>query len=226
MATIARAEQVLQTRGLIMAAAERLFAEFGVAAVSNRQISEAARQGNNAAVNYHFGTKTELLRAIVHQHTSRIELRREAMLRQYGDSPHVGDWVGCLVRPKTEHLASLGIPSWYARFAAQLITDPALRELVSGDALTAQPLRQTVDGLNRLLPLFPAQVRLDRQEMAGQLIVHVCAGYERALAAGEATSGSGWQDKTGWQDRTGWQDKANGLIDAIVGLLTAPVATR
>ena len=33
-------------------------------AVSNRQISEAAGQGNNAAACYHFGTRTDLLRAI------------------------------------------------------------------------------------------------------------------------------------------------------------------
>lgn len=210
---MARTEQVQETRGLIMAAAERLFADFGVAAVSNRQISEAARQGNNAAVNYHFGTKTDLLRAIVRQHATQIEQRREEMLRQYADSPDVRDWVGCLVRPKTDYLASLGVPSWYARFAAQLMTDPALREVIVGDALTVRPLQQTIDGLNRRLPPLPAQVRLDRNDMASQLIVHVCAGYERALAAGTAAP------------RFSWQKKANGLIDAIVGLLTAPVAT-
>ena len=177
MARIARTEQVQETRGLIMAAAERLFAEFGVAAVSNRQISEAARQGNNAAVNYHFGTKTDLLRAIVGQHATQtaievagtiaaataasasvffirdllvdklerqIERRREEMLRQYGDSPHVRDWVSCLVRPKTDHLASLGVPTWYARFAAQLMTDPALREVIVGDRFIQRDLDDVV----------------------------------------------------------------------------------
>ncbi|MGO4759077.1 TetR family transcriptional regulator, partial [Streptomyces sp. 2MCAF27] len=59
----ARAEQVSATRELILTAAERLFAERGVYAVSNRQVSEAAGQGNNAAVGYHFGTKADLVRA-------------------------------------------------------------------------------------------------------------------------------------------------------------------
>lgn len=47
-----------------MTAAERLYAEHGVFGMSNRQVSEAAGQGNNAAVGYHFGTKTDLVRAI------------------------------------------------------------------------------------------------------------------------------------------------------------------
>ncbi|MEV0038015.1 TetR family transcriptional regulator, partial [Streptomyces sp. NPDC050804] len=50
-----RAERGDATRELILVTAERLFAEHGVFAVSNRQVSEAAGQGNNAAVGYHFG---------------------------------------------------------------------------------------------------------------------------------------------------------------------------
>ncbi|MFG2138450.1 hypothetical protein [Streptomyces sp. NPDC048650] len=40
------------------------------------------------------------------------------------------DWVACLVRPGTEHLAELGSPTWYGRFAAQVMTDPVLREVM------------------------------------------------------------------------------------------------
>ena len=61
-----------------MSAAERLFAERGMYAVSNRQISEAAGQGNNAAACYHFGTRTDLLRAIESKHRAPIEELRRA----------------------------------------------------------------------------------------------------------------------------------------------------
>ena len=50
-----RADRAGVSRELILTAAERLFAEYGVLAVSNRQVGEAAGQGNNAAVGYHFG---------------------------------------------------------------------------------------------------------------------------------------------------------------------------
>lgn len=105
-----RAERAGATRESILAAAERLFAEHGVFAVSNRQVSEAAGQGNNAAVGYHFGTKTDLVRAIVRKNAEQIERVRLQMLAEIGDSSNVRDWVACLVRPSAEHLAALGTP--------------------------------------------------------------------------------------------------------------------
>src|ERR1700686_2031953 len=59
-----RNDRASTTREAILTAAERLFAEHGVYAVSNRQVSEAAGQGNNAAVGYHFGTKADLVCAL------------------------------------------------------------------------------------------------------------------------------------------------------------------
>src|SRR5438067_4246868 len=109
-----RADQVNATRDAILAAAERLFAEHGVVAVSNRQVSEAAGQGNNTAVGYHFGTKADLVRAIVRKHAEPIEQARLRMLTEIGDSTDLRDWVACLVRPTTEHLAAVGSPTWYA----------------------------------------------------------------------------------------------------------------
>ncbi|WP_323180074.1 hypothetical protein [Streptomyces sp. NBC_00893] len=48
--------------------------------MSNRQISGVAGQGNNTAVGYHFGTKTDLLRAIIRKHAGRIGELREVMV--------------------------------------------------------------------------------------------------------------------------------------------------
>jgi AcrR family transcriptional regulator len=205
-----RADRAGETRDLILAAAERLFAEHGVVAVSNRQVSEAAGQGNNTAVGYHFGTKAELVRAIVHKHSGAIERLRQRMLAEHGDSTDLRDWVSCLVRPLPEHLAALGSPTWYARFAAQVMTDPALREIIVDEALAAPTVLQTLDGLNRCLPALPLPVRMERGDMARTLLVHTCAEYERALAEGTPTA------------RASWQETATGLTDAIVGMLLSP----
>src|ERR1700710_276833 len=115
-ARVVRTQRSTETRAMILAAAERLLAERGMYAVSNRQISEAAGQGNNAAACYHFGTRTELLRAIESKHREPIEELRAQMLDDIGESTELRDWVGTLVRPLTDHLAALGNPSWYARF--------------------------------------------------------------------------------------------------------------
>src|SRR5437588_5237728 len=94
-----RNERVTATREAILTAAERLFAEHGVFAVSNRQVSEAAGQGNNAAVGYHFGTKADLVRAIERRHREPIERLREDMVAQTRHSEDTRSWVACLVRP-------------------------------------------------------------------------------------------------------------------------------
>ena len=206
----ARADRAGATRELILTTAERLFAEHGVFGVSNRQISEAAGQGNNTAVGYHFGTKTDLVRAIVRKHAEQVEQARLQLLAELGDSPEVRDWVSCIVRPATEHLAELGTPTWFARFGAQLMTDPGLREVIVEESLTSPPLLQILDGLNASLPALPVEVRLLRGDMARLLMVHMLAEQERSLADGTAHSS--------------WRDMATGLIDALVGLWLAPVS--
>jgi AcrR family transcriptional regulator len=204
-----RAERSSTTQEAILIAAERLFAEHGVYAVSNRQVSEAAGQGNNAAVGYHFGAKTDLVRAIERRHAAPIERLREQMVAGARDSRELRDWVACLVCPLTEHLAELGNPSWYARFAAQAMADPAYQKIVTRDALASPSLVQVIDGINRCLPDLPREVHADRNIMARNLLMHTCADRERALAEGSAVSA--------------WRAATSGLIDAIVGMWLAPV---
>ncbi|WP_375487628.1 TetR/AcrR family transcriptional regulator [uncultured Mycobacterium sp.] len=228
-ARTARTERASTTQEAILAAAERLFAEHGVFAVSNRQVSEAAGQGNNAAVGYHFGTKTDLVRAIEHKHRAPIEQLREEMVADLGDSADMRDWVACLVRPLTEHLAALGSPTWYARFAAQVMTDPAYHNIFVKDALRSPSLVQVIDGINSCLPELSIDVRVERNVMARNLLVHTCADHERARARGVRKLGVAERSGTpplntgASVPRRSWHDAASGLIDAIVGLWLAPV---
>ncbi len=202
------------TREAILTAAERLFAEYGVAAVSNRQVSEAAGQGNNTAVGYHFGTKSDLVRAIERHHLGPIERIRERLVAEITDSAELRDWVDALVRPLTEHLAESGETTWYARFAAQVMTDPAYYDTVVADALESPSLVRVVEGINRCQPELPARVHTERAVMSRNLLVHTAAEFERSLA-----------DRTAfhWSD---WDEAACGLVDAIVGLRLAPVTPR
>jgi AcrR family transcriptional regulator len=234
-ARAARTERASTTREAILTAAERLFAEHGVFAVSNRQVSEAAGQGNNAAVGYHFGTKIDLVRAIEQKHRGPIERLREQMVAQTLEEKACGemrDWVACLVRPLTDHLAALGNPTWYARFAAQAMTDPAYHNIVVKDALSSPSLVEVIDGINRCLPQLPIDVRVERNLMARNLLMHTCADRERAMASGDRKLGvaerSGSPPLNAGTSvlRSSWQAAGSGLIDAIVGLWLAPVTPR
>ncbi|MEV8371403.1 TetR/AcrR family transcriptional regulator [Kribbella sp. NPDC056861] len=207
----ARADRAGATRDVILETAERLFAEHGVFGVSNRQISEAAGQGNNAAVGYHFGTKTDLVRAIVRKHTEQVEQLRARRLAELGPEPNIRDWLTCLIRPQTEHLAQSGPPTWFARFGAQVMTDPGLRKIMAEESLSSPSLLQIIDGLKLSLPALPAEVQRERGDMARLLMVHLLAEYERGLADGTPVP------------RASWDETATGLIDALAGLWTAPV---
>ncbi|MFF7882240.1 TetR/AcrR family transcriptional regulator [Streptomyces sp. NPDC020794] len=207
-----RAEQVGSTRELILTAAERLFAERGVHAVANRQISEAAGQGNNAAVSYHFGTKADLIRAIVRRHTEQVEQIRARLLVETRNSTELRDLVACLVLPIPEYLVTLGNPSWYARFCVHVMSDPALHALMVEETFTSPVMGEFLDRLHRCLPELPAEVRAERTAMARHLILHACAERERALAVNTPTP------------RDNWHSTATGLIDAIVAVWRAPVS--
>lgn len=206
-----REERGAGTREIILSTAERLFVEHGIGVVSNRQISEAAGQGNNTAVGYHFGTRADLVCAIARRHNAVIEGLRSSMVEHADGSTDVRDWVACVVHPQARYLAELGAPSWYARFTAQAITDPAYREIVVEESLNGPSLRASNDGLTRCLPDLPDEVRKERRDMARQLMLHIVADRERALAEGRETS------------RRTWQHTAAGLVDALVAIWHAPV---
>lgn len=65
-----------------MEAAEALFAERGIDGVALREIAVAADQGNNTAVQYHFGTKERLVYGIFDYRTDQFEAQRAEMLER------------------------------------------------------------------------------------------------------------------------------------------------
>jgi AcrR family transcriptional regulator len=70
------------TKDSILNAAERLFAERGYEATSLRAITTAAGV-NLAAVNYHFQSKDQLLRALFTRGMQRLNRKRTALLDSY-----------------------------------------------------------------------------------------------------------------------------------------------
>lgn len=71
-----------RTRIKLIKTAERLFGDLGIDAVGLRSISEAAHQKNNNVVQYHFGSKLELLKAIMEFREGELQPQRQALLDQ------------------------------------------------------------------------------------------------------------------------------------------------
>src|SRR5690349_15397348 len=119
-----------QTRAQLIAAAERLFAERGIEAVSLREINAAAEQRNATAIQYHFTDRDGLVRAILAKHHVPVEAERHALLDRY-DAAHpdgtpgdLREVAGALVRPLALKLSDRDGGRAYLRIMAQLVNRP------------------------------------------------------------------------------------------------------
>jgi AcrR family transcriptional regulator len=74
------------TKERILSAAEELFARHGFAGASLRQVTAAANV-NLAAVNYHFGSKDNLINELFRRRLDELTARRLDMLAQVESSP-------------------------------------------------------------------------------------------------------------------------------------------
>jgi AcrR family transcriptional regulator len=172
-----------RTRQRIIEVAERLFAQRGIACVSLREIGLASGQRNHFAVQYHFGTKSELVDAIFQWRMGPINSRRLALideLERSGRSQDLRALTEALVYPLADTI-SPGPGSFYARFQVQALAP-------CGDEpgrFRAMRLPEQ-EGIRRLWALFdrslrrvPDALRQQRLLFAARLMVHGLADLEQ-----------------------------------------------
>ena len=122
----------LDTRAQIVSAAERLFAAHGIEGVSLREINRAAGQRNASALQYHFGDRAGLLRAVLEKHRADTEPRRHALLDRYAvdGAPDTRSLVAALVLPLAGKLADPDGGRHYLQINAEVSTRPAFSALI------------------------------------------------------------------------------------------------
>jgi AcrR family transcriptional regulator len=188
--------------------AERLFALHGLDGVSLRQIGQAAGTGNNSAVQYHFGTKEQLIQAIFEYRLPQLNERRRVLVAQVqpGDLRAA---VEAHLRPMVE--MAEGNDSYYMMFLERLenywVPDHPFARLPKSYQASHRWYFTTVGSL---LPDVPAPVRNMRMVGAMDICLHASADRERARHHGGRALPLALH--------------INALFDAVIGFLSAPLS--
>ena len=204
-------------RQQLIAAAERLFAESGIDAVSLRQINLEAGQKNSSAAHYHFGSKDALIMSIYQVRMESVNKRRMLLLQDIQTNKRHHDvraLVEAIVLPIMDETDADASGQHYIRFMAQAMGHPQLdlielwqQEHSDGLELTLKYLRET---LNDIPPVLFGQ----RFGLAFEQIIHSLADREKL----RRSSGGTFQIDSALF--------VNNLIDSIAGAMAAPVSEK
>jgi len=201
------------TREKLYAAGLRRFARDGWRTARVRDIVADAGQGNDSAVNYHFGSRQGLLEEVLHRGVDAMEAERRADLERLGTAPEAEALVDAVVRPLAALLDTAEGRS-FLRIAGQLgplatVTDTLVAVPTAGTALEHE-MTLLVAALTERIGARPARARL------AAMIVMLTA----ALAARAAELDAAEPDADGGTTDPDYRDDLVRTITA--GLLTPP----
>lgn len=192
----------------LLLAAERLFAEHGLAGVSLRQIAIEAGSSNNSAIRYHFGSKDGLLRAIFAYRLNDL-MQRRAMLRARADPDDLRAQIEAHILPLIELAESPD--SSYVSFIEQLQRTGAV-EVFLHQANAMKSQEEFTARMRRLLPRIGEPARSMRIQQAQDLAVHLAAERERAIRRDDVV--------------VPFALFVSGVVDGLAGFLEAPASAE
>ncbi len=202
------------TSDRILDVAERLFAEHGVDEVSLARINREAGQRNRSAINYHFGSKQQLLVAILERHEAELERDRLRLLEQMEQAGRIGvrEVARALVEPLAARLGDREGGHAYLLIASQLVGHPTF-------SLYERHLSTITGRSDRVLQLFAdardaigIELWTTRSLLVTGLLYHSLADYVRLSRSDHAGVPVPPPDTF-----------VRGLIDGISALVEAPV---
>jgi AcrR family transcriptional regulator len=178
------------TRTKILDAAEQVFADKGINGASLREIMIVA-EVNIAAVNYYFGSKADLLKAVVSRRSALINGARLSLLEEgvhkSGSVPTIDDWLHAFVQPFVEAEGSsesgwrnfMRVLNWVATGQGQ---DKLCQEIIQE---TYGAMRQSfLDALALIMPELSVEEVNWRYYSAVTVLRTVVIARERAELAG------------------------------------------
>ncbi len=159
--------------------AEKMIAEKGLNAISEREIAREAGQKNNSAVQYHFGSRAGLISAILDLRMIPLNARRHEMLVAIkpDQAECVEALVAALVMPYVHHLIEHPDEGYYVSLVTQLAQSGQHDQLLfngprsSSLQLMSQMIRGCLTELNQ--GAFHA-----RMHFAGTQLIHTVALWD------------------------------------------------
>lgn len=211
------------TKQKLMLTAERLFATHGIQATSMRSISTAAGQKNNSALQYHFGGKERLLRAIVSFRQNPINAdrdRRFAEVERKGLGQDLHTLLVTMVDPFMHYIATTPDARHYLGFIAHYYVYAGLNNVEWSMVPGSDVLIELANRIRELLthggpagsgiePL-PAPVAEQRFAAYPLQIIGGALAFQQSLP----------EDDPDRVER--WDRFSANLIDTICGGLTQP----
>jgi AcrR family transcriptional regulator len=165
------------TKERILTAAEALFAQRGFEGASLRQLTAAAGV-NLAAVNYHFGSKDNLVEEVFKRRLDQLNARRLAALRQIAGQPEttLEDLLGAFIRPALD-LSHDGGGGLFMRVLARAFAehDDSLRKFLSDNY--GHVMRQFTTEFARMLPHLSKEELYWRIDLVTGALTHAMSGF-------------------------------------------------
>lgn len=170
------------TRLALMRAAEQLFAQNGVDRVSLREIAIAAGQRNVSAATYHFGSKRELIEAILERHTIPLqESWALAAATERGVSLH--ELIELCVRPLVAKIDDPDGGRCYLELCAELVTSRSFplmgMRIATNPRVADLAARITAHG-----PELPPMIRVIRLTRLAGILYGSIGDYLRLITNG------------------------------------------
>lgn len=171
-----------RTRERLLDVAEQLLSTRGIDGVSLREIRLAAGQRNTSALQFHFGDREGLLKALSDRHGPRLQ----AMLVTRYDEMVAGglqDDSRCLievfVRPTIDYVFFGPSERAWIRILAELAARPELDVHDFVHNTTPEALDTGTRLLDQLETMMPRRLGFDRLLMVTNAVLHVCADRAR-----------------------------------------------
>ena len=200
-----RSRQVKVGSAGLVEIAESLFASSGLDVVSLRQVAASAGLSNPASVQFHFGSRENLIRAIWRKRLpalERLRAQRFAALMEQEDQPGVEALIDCAHRPFLEGFET------FSQFLVHVLRSPHHRKIRKEfDSLSPVSL-QIMELIRKQLPHLDDEAFIFRM-LTGTLIVLDAIGPSNAVTP------SAWR-------KSGKERAYSEAIAAAVGVMQAP----